>query len=168
MFMAPLLAAVGPEVITGISMAGTVLDTVSKVKQGNYQAGLLQKQAIRDSYVGQIAAQDTGLNNAQEKAQVVLQQAASGFSVSSGSFAQRRAMLTVLSNRDQNNLVTDGQAKAAVDVANANTAKRSALDSMISGIFGIGTDLISGANLVAQQNVFNTNETARNVSAYGG
>ena len=141
-FIAPLLASVGPTLITGLSAVGTVVSAIGQAKAGNYQAALLERQAERERYTAQVQAQDQGLEAGQQIGAEVASQGASGFTLSSGSFARRRAVLDTLARRDSLRIVADGEAAALNAEADASQARSAARNSLLSGVLGVGSDLI--------------------------
>ena len=161
-FIAPLVAAAAP----ALSLVGTAVSALGAAQAGNYQSGILTRQATRDSWNGQIEVQDQGLSAAQQIGQATAQQGASGFSLASPSAVRRQTMLRALATRDAGRLAADAQTRSANTLAEAAQARRSANFALLEGAFGLGTDLINNATMVSKRRADSLNYNSRDV-AYG-
>jgi hypothetical protein len=163
-FAAPLLASLGAgSVVGGLATAGSLIGGVSSFLSGQYQAGVLRNQAAvadqnaaRAIFAGQITQQDQDISARQAIDQDIAAQAASGLTLSSGTFARRRDSLRILARRDALRTRNDAEVQAQGLKAGASAARAEARQtsfgsflSLIETGFNVKADLINSAGLVA-------------------
>lgn len=154
-------ATVGVGLSTALSLGSTVLGGIASIKAGQFQSAVLRRQSASEKlnaervvYSGQINQQEQDAAANAQMGQETAQQAASGFSLNSSSFAQRANLLRVLTRRDSLRIRNDADiqaqglnANAATLAANAQQAKPGFMDYLQIGL-GVGSDLITGATMI--------------------
>jgi len=148
-----------------LGLAGTGLQTVQAIQQQRYQAGILQRQAeiekqnaLQTAQRARQQAQDLDLQSAAIMGEVIAQQAASGFALSSSSFRQRRDRNTQVANINRTRLVQDAGvevqnafARSAGAQASAANLRRTTFFTALSGGFNLGTSYLSSADAVRRR-----------------
>jgi len=177
---APAATAGAAAGATAISLAGTAISTVAAISASRYQAAVLRRNAaielmnaqrIRDA--GRVQAQDADFEAAAEMGQLIAQQAASGFAVSSQSYIRRRQKNRIRASVNRLRIVDDAemQARSAEERARGYRAEArakgaEAFFSLLSGGVGFGQDLIGGANLASNILTRRIGRNAANVGVY--
>ena len=164
--LAPIIASAfsaASAVAPLLSVAGTAVSAIGQHNAGMYQASILQQQAQRDAFNGQIQTQDAGLQAAQSFGTETAAIGASGASLASPAAQNRIAMLRILGARDEQRLSADASVRSQNSSADAAMARSSAHNALIGGIFNIGGDLLNNATLVNRRKVDSLNYSTRNV-----
>ena len=164
--MAETLAAITlTQVGTAISIAGTVASAFASIQQANYaaqvarfNASINNQNAERAIERSRIEAQDQDFIARALIGQITADQAASGLSLSSGSFALQRKTLRTLARQDAKRIVQAGDIEAfnfrvaaAGNTATAGLAKSAGFNSLVSGALGVAGDIssLAGKSLVS-------------------
>ena len=156
----PLLSSAAPL----IGIAGTLMQASSTAKANNYQAAVLDRQATRDAWNGQIEVQDQGLSASQQIGQALAQQGASGLSINSPSALRRQALLQTLARRDVQRIGADTAVKVSNGLADAAQSRGAARNAWIEGALGVGTDLINNATMVSKRKADSLQYDSRGVT----
>lgn len=162
---------------TAASIGGSVLGTISQVQSLNYQAAVLAQtnedlRAERDSIMDRSQAVEM---EADFEALAAIggeqaRQSASGFAMGSGSFVRRNrrnvnvARQNTLRIREGAELELEGidrQIDVNADQGDVLRAGRRA--ALFEGIVGVGSSLVSGADLVSRNRIRRTNREAMGV-----
>lgn len=173
MFAAPLLASIGTLAGTGAAAASTasiastalgigsalvtgvasIMSNNAQSKQLKEQARIADENASRARFRSQTEQQDQDLLARAALGDLASQQAASGLSFGSGSFASRRKAAQILARKDALNIRQGGELEAAAFDQEAADARRQAqltkrgnLFSMLNMGFDVGSSLVGGAS----------------------
>lgn len=163
-FAAPLLPLL-TQAAPLLSIAGTAISTFGAMKADNYKASIMERQAERDAFNGQIQSQDAGIDAGLQIGQATAGLAASGASLTSPSAQRRLQMLRILGRRDETRIVADARVQSNNSLSDASQAQASAKNTLISGIFGVGTDLINSATMANKRRVDSLQMNSRDVSS---
>lgn len=151
----------GAAISTGIGVVGKILQDNQARDAAAYQARILrndatfkQKQAEQSRFTGQVQQQDQDLDALVQMETQEVQQAGSGFALSSLGLRRARAGMRVAARRDSLRIRQQAEARAIdlennarVDEDNASMAEASA-PSKLSTLFSVGETLITGASLI--------------------
>jgi hypothetical protein len=180
-FLAP--AAAGAS--SGISMLGSVLSGVGtligamgQMQMANYQAAVAERNAqiARENaktqrQVGQIDQQEQDFEAAMVMSEERAKQAGSGFQLNSTAFQRRNTTMRMLARRDALRIRDDAERKAIAfeneaqgEVESAQMSRMAGRNSMLQGVLGFGTSLISGAASVNRIRANQISRGARGVS----
>ena len=162
-------AGIGTILSVATTVIGTVFSVMSAQAEGQarlaeakYQRSVLQAQdeqlrlnAQAERERGAVTAQDKDFENLQIMEEEIAQQAASGFTLSSGSFGAKRRQNRILATQDrlrivqgaeQSALDKEAKAKGLASEAEFNLTKQGFIKSSTS--LNVGSALITGASRV--------------------
>ena len=168
--MAPVIpliagfASVASTIAPLIAVAGTVLTASATANADNYKAQTLERQAARDSWNGQLQSQDQGLAVAQTIGDQTTAIGASGFSLNSTASQDRLNTLRILGRRDETRIVSNAQVQTDNSLADASMARSSGKAALLTGAFGLGTDLINSASFANRAKINSLNYTSNGVN----
>lgn len=159
---------------TGLAIGGTVLSTISGIQAAQFQAAILDQQAAielgnarRIRQAGSIEAQEADFAALAAIGAETARQGASGVSLNSPSFVRRRARNKVNASTNRLRIIDDAEVQASNATARASAASASASAKrgsigfgVLSGLIGVGDDLISGASLINESKARRLNRTA--------
>lgn len=160
-----------------VGLAGAAISGISSINQANYQAAISTRAAMIEEVnarrivdAGMKDAQQQDLAAAEQIADAIAAQAASGFALSSPSFVRRRTRLDELATQDRGRIVEDAytQGQAAMERAGghraeASAAKRSKFFAFLeTGLTGYNS-LLGDANLAGSIMARKVNQQASTV-----
>lgn len=163
-FAAPLLPLL-TQAAPLLSIAGTAISAIGESRASNYQAAVMERQAERDAFTGQVQSQDAGIDAGLQIGQATAALAATGATLQSPAAQRRLAMMRILGRRDAGRIVADARVKSDNSLSDAGQARSAAKNALISGVFGIGSDLINSATMANKRKVDSLQASTRNTAS---